>query len=96
MRTKNNDKNLPASRVTYGRAVVYGLGLDDSDGHTRYTKSDAYELYGGSEGAHREMQRRALIIREEMLRLGISLDCMTYAEYQQLQDIIDRANAGEF
>ncbi len=96
MRTTNNDKNVPATRVTYGRAVVYGLGLDDDGGHTRYTKSDAYELYGGSEDAHREMQRRALVIREEMLRLGISLDCMSYDQYQELQDIIERVNAGEF
>lgn len=90
MRTRNNDNNLPAGRVKQGRAVVVGLGLDDSGGHVRYTRGEAFELIGGSEEAHDEMQRRIVIIREEIAKRGICLDRMTYEQYQEIRELVER------
>lgn len=90
MRTRNNDNNLPAGRVKQGRAVVVGLGLDDSGGHVRYTRGEAFELIGGSEEAHSEMQRRIVRIREEIAKRGICLDRMTYEQYQEIRELVER------
>lgn len=92
MRIRNNENNQTAGRVKRGRAVVVGLGLDDSDGHVRYTRDDCFELFGGSESAHGEMQRRIKVIREEIAKLGITLDRMTYEQYEMLRDIVERVN----
>lgn len=82
---------MPASRVRRGRAKLIGLGLDD-DGQIRYTRGEAYELYGGSEDAHAAMQRQALRIKEEIANLGVAFDSMTYEQYCQVRQIIERAN----
>jgi len=72
--------------------MVVGLGLDESGGHVRYTKGEGYELRGGSDESHREMQRRASIIRDEMDRLGIKGERMTYDQYVALRKVVDRVN----
>ncbi len=92
MLTRRNDNNLPMGRVRRGRAVVVGLGLDEADGHVRYTKGEGFELCGGSDEAHREMQRRAKRIRDEMTRLGIPSERMTYDQYLTLREIVERVN----
>lgn len=92
MRTQDNDQNLPTNRVRRGRAMVIGLGLDDSGGHVRYTRSDVFELWGGSEKAHADMQKYAARINQEIADLGISLERMTYAQYLQICAIVDRIN----
>ena len=76
-----------------GQARLVGLGLDDSGGHVRFTVGDGFTLIGGSAGAHLEMQRRAEWILEEIRRRGFSLDCLTRAQYDELQDIVELAAA---
>lgn len=93
MRTQDNDQNIPSERVRRGRGMVIGLGLDDSGGHVRYTRGDAFELWGGSEKAHDDMQKYAARINQEIADLGISLERMTYAQYLQICDIVERVNA---
>lgn len=92
MRKQPHNDNFSAARTRRGRAVVIGYGLDDNGGHIRYTHGPAIELYGGSDKAHREMQRRAQAIQDEIARLGISLDGMTFEQYQVVRDIVERAN----
>ncbi len=90
MRKKTNDDSLTSGRVKRGHAVLLGYGLDNEDGHIRYTRGSAFELYGGSDSAHGEMQKRALLIQEEIAKLGISLDGMTYEQYQLVRGIVER------
>lgn len=91
MRTHNHDPQT-SPRVKRGRAVLRGYGLDDSHGHVRYTRGVNFELFGGSDEAHGEMQRQALRIQQEIDRLGISLDGMTYEQYEVLKDIVEQVN----
>ena len=93
MRRKQPDENLSCTRVKRGRAILIGYGLDDNGGHIRYTRGKAVELFGGSEDAHCEMQRRAEAIQDEIASHGICLDRMTYEQYQTVQDIVARINA---
>lgn len=91
MRTHKNDPQT-SPRVKRGRAVLLGYGLDDSQGHVRYTRGGCFQLFGGSGQVHDEMQRRALMIQEEMDRLGISFDGMTYEQFEVVRGIVDRVN----
>lgn len=89
---KHNEESLAAARVKRGRAVLVGYGLDDADGHLRFTRGDSVELYGGSREIHEEMQRRAAAIQSEAARLGISLERMTYEQYLVMRDVVARMN----
>jgi len=91
MRKQNNDP-IPSSRVKRGRAVLVGYGLDDDQGHIRYTRGNSFELFGGSDSAHGEMQQRALEIQEEAAKLGFSLDGMTYEQFEMLRAVVERVN----
>lgn len=89
---KYTDENPAPRRIKRGRAVLVGYGLDEGDGHIRYTRSNAVELFGGSDQAHDEMQKRAIMIQDELSRLGISLDGMTYEQFEVVKGIVDRVN----
>ncbi len=92
MRKNFNSEEIAPVRVKRGRAVLVGYGLDN-DGHFRYTRGETFELYGGSSVAHEEMQRRAMAIQDEIASLGISLEGMTYEQFQVVRGIVERANA---
>lgn len=93
MHEQSKENNVASTSVREGRARLFGLGLDDTAGHFRYTNAEGVELFGGSDGAHAEMQRRALIIQKQLDDLGISLDRMTYEQYLVAKDIVDKVNA---
>ncbi len=90
MRKHHNEERLAPARVKRGRAVLVGYGLDDAGGHVRYSRGSSVELYGGSQDAHAEMQKRAAIIQDEIARLGIALDGMTYEQYLAVKEIVNR------
>ncbi len=92
MRKINKNEAMPAARTRHGRAVLVGYGLDSDDGHIRITRGQDFQLYGGSDRIHDEMQRRAQQIRREVENLGISLDGMTYEQFQTVKDIVHRVN----
>lgn len=92
MRKQRTNERLPAERVKRGRAVLIGYGLDDNGGHIRYTRGQDLELFGGSDSVHVEMQKRAQGIQDEIAKHGISLDRMTYEQFQIVQDIVAKAN----
>ncbi len=90
-------KHLPGenslhTRAARGRAVLYGYGTCAADGHVRYTNAGGAELYGGSEQAHARMQDKALRIQRELGERGISLEYMTFEQYQIARDIVDKVN----
>ena len=47
-------------------AALLGLGLDNTDGHTRLTRADNFVLYGGSEETHARMQETAIKFNEQL------------------------------
>jgi hypothetical protein len=94
IRSVKHDENVAPSRTRRGKAVVVGLGLDDPEGHVRYTRGDGFELYGGSDSSHGEMQRLVRIINAEASRLGICLEHMTYEQYEKLKAVVDSVNRG--
>ena len=51
-------------------AILFGVGLDNEDGHRRVTRGRDFLLVGGSEDTHGEMQERAVRFDEELKRRG--------------------------
>ena len=92
MRKYLSNDSAAQRRAKRGHAVLVGYGLDGADGHIRYTKAESVELYGGSDQAHSRMQERALRIQRELDEHGISLDGMTYEQFQIAQAIVEKAN----
>lgn len=58
------------SDQTDRRALLLGLGLDNTDEHVRVTRGDEFYLLGGSEDTHGQMQETAIRFTEELERRG--------------------------
>jgi hypothetical protein len=56
------------------QAALLGLGLDNTDGHTRLTRGKNFVLYGGSEETHGKMQETAIKLNEHLDRRGKRLE----------------------
>lgn len=70
------------------KAWLLGLGLDNTDGHTRITRSDDTVLLGGSEETHERMQEHAIRIGEELERRGKALE---ECSMDEVSDIVREA-----
>lgn len=78
------------SRTRGGRkALLLGIGLDGDDGHRRITRGPETLLVGGSQETHERMQERAIRLREELDRRGLTLSEVRSAE--ELREIVERS-----
>ncbi len=46
--------------------LLFGLGLDGGDGHTRITRGPNFHLLGGSEPTHERMQETCIKFNEAL------------------------------
>jgi hypothetical protein len=51
-------------------AWLLGLGLDNKDGHVRITRGPNFQLVGGSQPTHEQMQETAIKVNEELVKRG--------------------------
>ncbi len=51
-----------------------GVGLDNKDGHQRFTRNEHFFLIGGSNETHERMQDTAIRFSEALRRRGKELD----------------------
>jgi|GEM_PF-2070525 hypothetical protein len=89
MRTGNGENDSPQAKARRGRAVLVGYGLDEADGHVRYTTSKDYRLLGGSEVTHEAMQDMANRIKKELSKLGYELDDIRSDQIDEIRRIVD-------
>ena len=66
--------------------LLLGLGLDDTDGHTRITKGPDFRLLGGSKPTHEKMQELALKTRERLKQQGKTI---ATASPREVSDTLD-------
>jgi hypothetical protein len=52
---------------------LFGVGLDNEDGHNRITRSDNFVLLGGSQETHEQMQDIAIRFDETLKEKGKNL-----------------------
>ena len=70
------------------QAQLFGIGLDNQDGHKRITRAERFAIVGGSEETHGRMTETLVKTFETLDRRGKSLDKV---EKQELTDIISES-----
>ncbi len=68
------------------KAVLLGLGLDNKDGHVRYTKGPNFHLFGGSQETHEEMQDKAMRFNEELKKRDKRLEDVSRDEFREIAE----------
>lgn len=66
------------------KAWLLGLGLDNDDGHVRYTKGPNFHLFGGSQNTHEEMQDKAVHFNEELKKRAKKLEDICPEEFHDI------------
>ncbi len=70
------------------KAVLLGLGLDNDDGHVRYSRGPNFHLFGGSEDTHHEMQHKAIRFNEELKKRDKRLEDVSGEELHEIADSV--------
>ena len=63
------------------QSMMFGLGLDSADEHTRITKGENFVLVGGSEETHERMTETAIKVNEKLSARGKTLDTVGREEF---------------
>lgn len=79
--TAETPKDAPPRR---GKALLLGVGLDNADGHVRFTRGRNYRLFGGSQETHEVMQEVAEKVNEHCDRRGKPLADVTREELAEI------------
>ena len=70
---------------------ILGVGLDNTDGHKRVTKTEEMVLVGGSEETHERMQETAIRFSEQLEKRGKALPQTSVREaFELLREAIER------
>jgi hypothetical protein len=69
------------------KAHLFGLGLDNDDGHTRVTRADNFTINGGSQETHERLAETAIKTNEELKKRGKQLETI---DRRELAEIIQK------
>ena len=70
--------------------MLFGLGLDATDGHLRMTTGPNFNLMGGSEPTHERMQETCMRFNEKLKKIGATLDEIQIAEARRIMREIEQ------
>jgi len=68
------------------KAHLLGVGLDNKDGHVRYTKGKNFALLGGSQDTHEQMQETAVKINEKLKERNKELEEVSHEEFTEIAE----------
>jgi len=76
----------PARRSQDEQPIVgfLGVGLDNTDGHSRVTTGEDFTLVGGSQETHQRMQGLVIRMHEKLKVKGKRLKDLTRDEFEEL------------
>jgi hypothetical protein len=78
-------KKIAAKKASVEKkALMLGLGLDGTDGHTRITAGKNFKLVGGSKDTHEAMQEIAIKVNEELDRRQKRLEDLRGNEFEEI------------
>ena len=63
------------------KAVLLGVGLDNEDGHVRATRGPNFQLVGGSQETHENMQEKCIKFNEKLKQRGKQLEQLEKGEF---------------
>ena len=72
-------------------AILFGVGLDNEDGHKRITSAEKFAILGGSQETHDKMTETVMKTFEDMDRQGKSLESIDTGE---LKDLLNKHTPG--
>lgn len=75
---------MPRENPKDRKAMLFGVGLDNKDGHKRVTKGDNFYLAGGSEETHERMAETAIKFNEKLKSRGKRLEEVSKNEFIDL------------
>ncbi len=84
----NRIQQSQKSKKPPAKAHLFGLGLDNKDGHKRITQAERFSIVGGSEETHERMTETVVKTFETLDRKGKALEDV---EQKELAEIIDRS-----
>ena len=67
--------------------MLFGVGLDNEDGHKRITSAEKFAILGGSQETHEKMTETVVKTFEDMDRRGKFLESI---ERHELKDMLDK------
>ena len=70
------------------RDALFGVGLDNQDGHKRITKGEKFVLVGGSDETHTRMTETVVKTFEELKRRDKQFETV---EHKELAEIIHKS-----
>ncbi|MCK5844973.1 MAG: hypothetical protein KAG97_09715 [Victivallales bacterium] len=79
MRLPDDEKNAKP-----GKAMLFGVGFDSKDEHTRITKGENFRLVGGSEETHDRMTETAIKVNERLDSKGKVLEEVSKDEFTDI------------
>lgn len=77
---------MSARRDEQRKAYLLGLGLDNKDGHARYTTGKNFVLVGGSEETHERMQETAIKINKKLDKRRKTLQEVSPQEFTEIAE----------
>ncbi|MCK5844047.1 MAG: hypothetical protein KAG97_05015 [Victivallales bacterium] len=83
MRLPDDEKTAPFGREK-GKAMLFGVGFDAKDEHTRMTKGENFRLIGGSEETHERMTETAIKVNEKLDTKGKALEEVSKDEFTDI------------
>ena len=81
-------KPVKRGRRLAKHAALFGVGLDNKDGHKRITTGEKFVIVGGSEETHERMTETVVKTFEELKQRGKPLESVGPKE---LSEIIDES-----
>jgi hypothetical protein len=76
----------PKKSKSKQKKMLFGLGLDEKNAHTRVTVGHNFKLVGGTEETHGTMQEKAIKMNEHLKKRGKTLDTVTRDEFVEIAD----------
>ena len=74
------------------KALILGVGLDGKDGHVRMTHGDNFQIVGGSEDTHGDLQEKAIKFNEHLVKRKKRLEDINKDEFAEIADKIGMLN----
>ncbi len=71
-------------KETRWKSYLLGIGLDQKDENYRVTRSEDFQILGGSERTHRRMQEKILDLEDELARDGRTIANLQPDEYEDV------------
>lgn len=90
-RTHYSYQKLMERKRKQKESMLFGIGLDNQDGHKRITSAEKFAILGGSKETHDKMTETVMKTFEDMDRKGKSLESI---EPTELKDLIDKNTPG--